>query len=82
MAFNRWDLRAFLKSVWYIGILDKGRLHYWMLLGWSLKNPTQFRMAVRFAICGHHFRKTFKTVQRHLIELHKAAQTKTLEITP
>lgn len=68
---HRWEIVAFLRSVWRIGILGKGRLHYWMLLLWSIRNPYYFRMAVRFSIYGHHFRKTFKTVRRHLEKLNK-----------
>jgi radical SAM superfamily enzyme YgiQ (UPF0313 family) len=73
----RWDIRAFVKSIWHIGIVEKGRFHYWMLLFWSLRDSSHFRLAVRFSIYGHHFRKTFRTVQRHLIELNKIHSVET-----
>lgn len=58
--FRYWDFQAFFKSVWYIGIMEKGRIYYWKLLFWSLRNPSYFRMAVTFSIYGFHFRKTFE----------------------
>jgi radical SAM superfamily enzyme YgiQ (UPF0313 family) len=69
--FHRWDIRAFLKSIWHMGIVGKGRLSYWMLLLWSARNPSHFRMSVRFSIYGYHFRKTFRAVRRHLVNLNK-----------
>jgi hypothetical protein len=71
--FHRWDIRAFLKSVWHMGIIEKGRLSYWMLLLWSARSLSHFRMSVRFSIYGYHFRKTFRAVRRHLVKLNKAS---------
>ena len=72
-----WDIRAFLKSVWHIGIVGKGRLHYWMLLLWSMHSVEHFRLAVRFSIYGYHFRKTFKSVRQHLVKMNKSVTTAT-----
>ena len=33
-----YNVRAFLKSVWILGIRTKGRLYYWKLLLWNLFN--------------------------------------------
>jgi radical SAM superfamily enzyme YgiQ (UPF0313 family) len=70
-SFHFRDMEAFLKSIWHIGILDKDRLHYWKLILWSLKKPRRFPMAVRFAIFGFHFRKTFENLQHQIQELSK-----------
>ncbi len=57
------DLLAFLKSIWKLGIVEKGRLYYWKLLLYSLlKYPRKFPLAVRMAIYGFHFRRVVKTV--------------------
>ncbi|MCE5187129.1 MAG: DUF4070 domain-containing protein [Planctomycetaceae bacterium] len=73
--FRRWDLLAFLRSVWHIGICEKGRVYYWRLLFWSLRNPHYFRMAVTFSIYGFHFRKTFEQMrQRGTTERHPALE--------
>lgn len=63
------DLEAFLKSIWHIGILDQGRLHYWKLILWSLQKPRRLPMAVRFSIFGFHFRKTFKNLRYQIQDL-------------
>ncbi len=33
------DIKAFLRSTWRIGIIEKGKIYYWMLILWSLKSP-------------------------------------------
>lgn len=53
------DLRALAHSVVRLGILGRGRGHYWGLLAWTgVRRPSLFPLAVRLAIYGHHFRKT------------------------
>ncbi|WP_075603142.1 B12-binding domain-containing radical SAM protein [Saccharicrinis aurantiacus] len=50
-------LGAFFKSVYLIGIIDKGRMEYWKLLAWTLfKKPTLLIDAITFAVYGYHFR--------------------------
>jgi len=59
--FHLCYLKAFVKSIWLLGIRGKGRIYYWKLLFWSLfKRPQLFPLAVTFAIYGFHFRKIFK----------------------
>jgi radical SAM superfamily enzyme YgiQ (UPF0313 family) len=54
-------LWAFVKSVYFIGILNPERKHYWNLLLWSLMNrPKTFPLAVTFSIYGYHYMKVFK----------------------
>jgi hypothetical protein len=55
-------VKAFLKSMWRIGLFDKGRFHYWMLILWSLKKPSRLPLAVRYSIYGFHFRKILKSI--------------------
>jgi len=54
------EVRAFLKSIWHLGILGKGRLHYWGLILRSLWSPRRLQLAVTLAIYGFHFRKVFE----------------------
>ena len=52
------EFKAFLKSIWFLGIAGKGRLHYWKLISWTLlRKPRFFSLAITFAIHGFHFRK-------------------------
>jgi radical SAM superfamily enzyme YgiQ (UPF0313 family) len=63
------DIKAFLKSIWRIGIIEKGKLHYWLLILSSLKNPRKLAMAVRLSIYGFHFRKMLKSVHQQIEKL-------------
>lgn len=57
--FNFHNLRAFFKSIWFLGIKGKERFHYWKLISWTLvRRPRFFRLAITLAIYGFHFRKT------------------------
>lgn len=52
------DIRALFKSVWILGIREKGRNSYWELFVSSLlKSPRKFPLAMKLAIMGYHFRK-------------------------
>lgn len=49
---------AFFKSMLFLGVFGKERLHFWKLFFWSLaRKPRLFSMAITFAIYGYHFRK-------------------------
>ncbi len=51
---------AFFRSVYRLGVLDRGRLEYWKLLAWAvLRRPRAFPLAVTLAIYGYHFRRSF-----------------------
>lgn len=67
------DVKAFFRSIWRIGFLEKGKWQYWKLLFWSLKQPHRLPWAVRFSIYGYHFRKVLKTIRLPLNELSAAA---------
>ena len=58
-------IKAFIKSIWRLGIIGKGRFSYWKLIFWSLiKKPEHFHLAVTLAICGLHFRSIFQSYGR------------------
>jgi radical SAM superfamily enzyme YgiQ (UPF0313 family) len=60
---NMRDLRAFIKSLFILGLFARGRRYYWKLLTTALlKYRKAFPEAVTCAIYGYHFRK----VLRHL----------------
>jgi radical SAM superfamily enzyme YgiQ (UPF0313 family) len=57
------EIRAFLNSILYLGILDKGmnKIYYWKLLIKAfLFHRQSFGEAVSHAIFGYHFRKLLK----------------------
>jgi len=52
-----YHIRAFLSSLWLLGIKQRGRVYFWKLLGWSIfKRPSMFPYAVGFSLVGLHFR--------------------------
>jgi radical SAM superfamily enzyme YgiQ (UPF0313 family) len=60
---NRSHFGAFIKSMWFLGIVEKGRVHFWSLLLTSLvRYPKKFALAVTLAIYGFHFRRVVETL--------------------
>jgi radical SAM superfamily enzyme YgiQ (UPF0313 family) len=54
---SRSDLRALVKSLWYMGIRERGRRAYWRFLTSTLvRHPDRMGLAVTLAITGRHFR--------------------------
>lgn len=62
-------VRAFFRAMWRIGVIEKGKLHYWKLICWSLTKPRRLPLAVRFSIYGYHFRKMLKNLPPQMDEL-------------
>lgn len=53
-------IKAFVRSVYIIGILNKGRLEYWKLFFWALfTRPALFPDAMTLAVYGYHYRATY-----------------------
>ncbi|MBN1597788.1 MAG: B12-binding domain-containing radical SAM protein [Bacteroidales bacterium] len=51
---------AFFKSVYIIGIINRGRSEYWKLIIWTLFNrPGLIIDAITFTIYGYHFRTVY-----------------------
>jgi len=49
---------AFFRSLWRLGLQERGRRYYWKLLFWTLaRRPRLFPWAVTLSIYGFHFRK-------------------------
>lgn len=51
------DVRALLRSLWTLGVRQRGRLAYWRLF-WAtlIAQPRKFHTAMELAIIGYHFR--------------------------
>jgi radical SAM superfamily enzyme YgiQ (UPF0313 family) len=55
------QIMALLRSVFYIGILSRDRVHYWKLILWSLfRKPKLLPLAITYSIYGYHFRKVYQ----------------------
>ena len=56
---------AFFKSVFIIGIINRGRGEYWKLLIWTLVNrPELIVESVIFTVYGYHYRKVYRLRSR------------------
>ena len=52
------DILSLLKSMWVLGIKERGKREYWQLFTSTLfKHPRNMRISISLAIYGYHFRK-------------------------
>jgi radical SAM superfamily enzyme YgiQ (UPF0313 family) len=59
-----YQIRALVKSMWFLGVKEKGRGHYWRLFGSTLfKKPRFFPLFITLTVYGFHFRKVAKKIQ-------------------
>ncbi len=57
------DIKAFLRSIWVLGLREKGKRYYWKLFFYSLfRYPHKFSLAITMAIYGFHFRRVVATI--------------------
>lgn len=57
------DIQALFKSLWILGILEKGKRFFWKLLLFSLfRHPKKFPITITLAIYGFHFRRVAETI--------------------
>jgi radical SAM superfamily enzyme YgiQ (UPF0313 family) len=63
------DIKAFFRSMWRIGIIEKGKMYYWMLMLWAIRSPRRLLMAVRLSIYGFHFRRMLKNMYPKMKEI-------------
>ncbi len=61
---NVTQLKAFLRTMWLLGVMDKGRKYYWKLFFSTLfRKPRIFPLAISLSVYGYHFRKV---AEKHL----------------
>lgn len=59
--FRPADVIGLLKSMFRLGLVDRGRIEYWKLFTWTLvRRPRLFPLAITFAVYGLHFRRVFE----------------------
>lgn len=59
-GFSFTNLMALFKSIFIIGLANKGRLDYWKFMIWTLfKCPGSMIDAITFTIYGYHFRTVY-----------------------
>ncbi len=64
-----YHITAFIKSMWFLGIKERGRRYYWKLfVSTLLRHPRSFPISISLAVYGYHFRKVFEKYIRTPIE--------------
>lgn len=59
---------ALMKSIWYMGLREKGQRYYWrLLLSTLFRRPRSFPMAITLAIYGYHFRKVMESYRSKVL---------------
>jgi radical SAM superfamily enzyme YgiQ (UPF0313 family) len=54
-------ITAFIKSLWFLGIKNKGRRYFWrLIISTLLKNPRNFSLSIGLSVSGFHFRKVIE----------------------
>jgi radical SAM superfamily enzyme YgiQ (UPF0313 family) len=62
-AFRPYHILAAFRVIWTLGILDKGRRHFWHLVIPTLfRHPRLLPLSVNLAVFGLHFRKVAEKV--------------------
>jgi radical SAM superfamily enzyme YgiQ (UPF0313 family) len=65
-----YHIAEFIKSLWFLGIMDKGRRYFWRLLILTLlKYPRHFPLSVGLSVSGFHFRKMVEGYDKTLLTL-------------
>jgi hypothetical protein len=62
-AFHFYHIPAFFRIMWVLGVIDRGRTHFWHLLISTLfRRPRLLAISVNLAVFGLHFRKVAEKV--------------------
>ncbi|MDD3646974.1 MAG: DUF4070 domain-containing protein [Candidatus Dojkabacteria bacterium] len=60
ISLKSYQIKALFRSIWILGVKEKGRIQYWSFILWTLfYKPKLFPEAVTFSIYGFHYRKMF-----------------------
>lgn len=58
MRLSGADVKAFVKSLWLLGVWHRGRGGYWGMFWWTLlSRPRKFQAAMELSILGYHYRR-------------------------
>ena len=56
-----WHVWAWIRSLWFLGIVDSSRFHYWrFIISTTVNRPNTFLLSMTLAVYGFHFRKTIR----------------------
>jgi radical SAM superfamily enzyme YgiQ (UPF0313 family) len=65
-------INSLIKSLWFLGVRNKGRMYFWRLLfSTLLKRPRHFALSIGLSVSGFHFRKVAESYDKTIIKLHR-----------
>ncbi len=79
-AFRWFHVPAFFRIIWVLGVLDKGRAHFWQLLiSTSVRRPRLLPISFNLAVFGYHFRKVAEKVTSGSVSATPSSNLRTEE---
>ncbi|UCC17987.1 MAG: B12-binding domain-containing radical SAM protein [Dehalococcoidales bacterium] len=62
-------IEGLFKSIWFLGIKEKGRRYYWrLILSTLFRKPRAFPLSVSLSVFGFHFRKVAERLNTNQLE--------------
>ncbi len=59
--YKFWHIKGFIRSMWFLGVADRDRKHYWkFLISVLLRKPRCFGLSATLALYGFHYRKVVR----------------------
>jgi radical SAM superfamily enzyme YgiQ (UPF0313 family) len=63
---------SLIKSLWFLGITNKGRRYFWrLLISTLLKHPRHFPLSISLSVSGFHFRKVAESYNKTILTLRR-----------
>jgi radical SAM superfamily enzyme YgiQ (UPF0313 family) len=63
---------GFFKTLWFLGVTNKGRRYFWRLLITTLfKHPRHFPISLGLSVSGFHFRKVAEGYNKIILQLNR-----------
>ena len=57
------EIKAFLRALFHLGLIERGRRYFWKLMAHVLRNcPQNFPLAITLAVRGFHYRKVAASI--------------------
>ena len=69
----RWShISGFIKSLWFLGVTNKGRRYFWrLLISTLLRSPRKFPLSISLSVSGFHFRKVAEGYRKTILKQHR-----------
>jgi radical SAM superfamily enzyme YgiQ (UPF0313 family) len=65
-------ITSFIRTLWFLGITNKGRRYFWkLLISTLLKRPRHFALSIGLSVSGFHFRKVAEGYNKTVLVLHQ-----------